>query len=114
MNVPKPSWFRDDQILISNPSTCGINKDGLEQYKVDSVTGVRSLTDIDNELAESVTEVVKGAIKNPHTRYVDKQIVLSSKVLVPQYHDKTTIEQIKEVFKNSKEFTVLSIGELEK
>ncbi|MDA2040170.1 hypothetical protein PDN58_22425 [Bacillus cereus] len=112
MNAPKPSWFKEKHILISNPLTCGINKDGLEQYKVDPITGLRSKTDIDNQLAENVDEILAGNIKSKHTRYVEENIVKDSKVLVPQYHDKSSIELIKSAFSENKKFTLKSLGEL--
>ncbi|WP_338452559.1 hypothetical protein R4Z09_12165 [Niallia oryzisoli] len=112
MNIPKPSWYKDNQILISNPQTCGINKDGLEQYKVDPLTGERSKTEIDDQLSESVDEILNRNIKNEHTSYIDVEKVKKSKVLVPQYHDKSTLEQIEKAFTANKDYTLKSLGQL--
>jgi hypothetical protein len=53
------TWEKPGFALFVNARTCGINKDGEEQYKIDVTTGSR-LGDIDNELFVSVTELHKG------------------------------------------------------
>lgn len=113
MNAPRPSWFKDNKVLVSNPLTCGINKDGLEQYKVDILSGARSKTDIDNQLEESVNEILAGEIKNIHTKYIDVETVKNSRVVVPQYHDVSTIKEIEDLFANNNDFYLASLGELQ-
>ena len=49
-----PTWFSKDNVLIVNAKTCGINKDGKEQYLVNPSTGIRSASEIDDSLAECV------------------------------------------------------------
>ncbi len=112
MTVPKPRWFKDNKVLISNPLTCGINKDGLDQYKVDLLTGDRSKTDIDNEMMEAVNEIIEGDIKNSYTSYIDEETLKESKVIVPQYHDRSLINPLVEAFKDNPDFTLKSLKEL--
>ena len=32
---PRPSWFRENKVVVSSAPTCGINKDGIERVLVD-------------------------------------------------------------------------------
>lgn len=52
----KPRWFKDNEILIINAPTCGINKDGVTQYKVGK-DGTRSETEIDDKLSDVVKSI---------------------------------------------------------
>lgn len=108
----KPNWFTDGKVLVSNPITCGINKDGLEQFKVDSITGDRSKTEIDNELKSHVEEIISNNIHNDKIKYIDYDTVLSSHVIVPQYHDDTTISAIESEFGDNDKFELKSLQEL--
>lgn len=65
-DIHKPDWFQDDKILIINAPTCGINKDGFTQYKVDEQTGERSETEIDDKLYESVCNVSEKKYNEEH------------------------------------------------
>jgi hypothetical protein len=39
VSIHRPRWFREDQVLISAASTCGISKSGGSLVVYDSVTG---------------------------------------------------------------------------
>lgn len=110
--VPKPKWFTDGRVLVANPITCGINKDGLEQYKVDSSTGDRSKTEIDNELKMHVDEIISGNISSDKVKYIDYSSMIESKVIVPQYHDNTTIRDIELLFCDDDKFELKTLKDL--
>jgi hypothetical protein len=107
----KPSWFQEGKVIVSNASTCGINKDGLEQYHVDPLSGKR-LDTIDDKLAKDVDSIRNGQ-KTPTTTSIDLKEVYKSKVFVPQYFNNTSINQIKSSFKNKSDFKLKTLGELD-
>ncbi|HCQ6371081.1 TPA: hypothetical protein OL520_002168 [Clostridioides difficile] len=113
-NVHKPKWFEENKILIINSPTCGINKDGVTQYKVDENTGERSETEIDDKLYESVYNVSERRYNEAYICKKDANVVLNSKVLVPQYHDNTSINELNKLFGNDNEFEIKSLKELVK
>ena len=54
----RPFWFEDNKVLIINAPTCGINKDGHEQYIVDPDTG-NYFDEIDDKLWQDVASIFK-------------------------------------------------------
>ncbi len=104
------AWEKPGFALFVNARTCGINKDGEEQYKVDVTTGSR-LEDIDNELFVSVTELHKG--KTPkNTEYVANETLEAKRIYVPAFYDHRTINDITKAFKDKRDFTLKTLGEL--
>ena len=108
----KPNWFKDEEILIINSPTCGINKDGITQYKVDVNTGQRSSTEIDDKLFEAVLNVTKNNYDAEYIFTKDYTDVVQSKVLVPQYHDDSSINELKKLFEDDSEFEMKTLGQL--
>jgi hypothetical protein len=106
------SWARDDKVLVVNARTCGLNKDGVEQYEVDPATGARKTT-IDDELARVVGEIATQGSGGAHARYVDEQRVLDARIIVPCYYDLSSLEAFEAfVEAHASSFESRSIGEL--
>lgn len=110
----KPSWFRDGQTLIVNAKTCGINKDGHEQYIVNPDTGIRSNSDIDDDLAECCDLVKSGNFSRKEVFFYDTSRIVESGSYVPKYFDHKTLEGIEELLKNNKGLSLKSLGQLKK
>ncbi len=106
----KPTWFRDDQVLVSFAATCGINKDGQELYVIDAATGRRT-DKIDDQLREDVHSVLAGHLTET-TRWVPSDKI-SNSYAVPAYYDDRAISALDEVIANSwAGFTATKLGEL--
>jgi type I restriction enzyme M protein len=107
----RPSWFRDDKVLISNAETVGINKDGEELYLIDQATGQRTET-INDQLARDVAAVLQGE-DTPTLHWVDAAKVKDTHIAVPVYYDERPLaeytEQLTESWPN---FRSVSLGEL--
>ena len=113
--ISQPKWFKDGKVLIINAPTCGINKDGNTQFQVDEKTGKRSETDIDDKLKDSVCIFMEKQtidVECKYVSYLEEKVVLDSKVLVPQYHDKEIRQEIENVFSDNTNFELISLGEL--
>ena len=108
----KPSWWRDGKVLVVNAGTCGINKDGHEQYTVDPDTGKRS-NEIDDSLAECCDSVVQGDYSRKEIFYCDYEELLKKDIFVPKYYDRKTLSGIESLIEKSEEFLLLSLGELQ-
>ncbi len=72
-------------VVMMNPGTCGIDKDGGPRFRVDAATGERS-GESDNELGEQVSRVLRGG-QVPGLARVDSDRVFAQRVLVPRYYD---------------------------
>lgn len=107
-----PSWFSDGKVLVVNAKTCGINKDGKEQYLVNPETGIRSGSEIDDSLAECCDSIVKGDFDREEIFYHDYADVVNRDVYVPKYFDHKTFTGIEELVKSHKELKLMSLGEL--
>ena len=113
--ISQPKWFKDGKVLIINAPTCGINKDGNTQFQVDEKTGERSETDIDDKLKDSVCIFMEKQtidIECKYVSYLEEKVVIDSKVLVPQYHDKEIRQQIENAFSGNTNFELIPLGEL--
>ena len=108
----KPSWFAKDKVLIVNAKTCGINKDGNEQYLVNPETGVRSHSEIDDALAECCDAIAKGEFKRSEIFYHDRKDVVEKDVYVPKYYDYKTVAATQKLLANNADFTLKTLGEL--
>lgn len=100
-----------DEVILLNPTTCGINKDGGPRYKVDQSTGKRT-QEIDNEMALQVAaylgkKSVPGLVRIPLERAVKER------TLVPRYYDARWVQPFKKLCRK-KGWKYISIGELEK
>lgn len=106
----RPTWFRDDQVLVSFAATCGINKDGQELYVVDSVTGRRTDV-IDDQLYSDVQSVLAGRLTET-TRWVSKDEITTG-YAVPTYYDDRAISALDQIIAESwTDFTAVKLGEL--
>ncbi len=110
--VHRPSWFQDDIVVISNAPTCGINKDGAEQFQVDPETGQRSKTEIDDRLYDDAVRITNNDYSNGNVSIRPLETVLRSKIYVPQFHDLSSIEHLEIALKELPGFKSKSLGEL--
>lgn len=107
----KPKWFKDDAVVISNALTCGINKDGDNQYIV-LPDGTRT-TEIDDKLNDDVEKIIANKVGEGSTEYINLKTIKDSKVLVPNYHSKYWNRNINEMIENhSRDFQFKTLGEL--
>ena len=109
--VYKPSWFCDGSVIISNAPTCGVNKDGLEQFSVDSGTGMRSET-IDDRLYEDVLNIKTNNLSRGSIDKVELEKIYETKIAVPKYYEHISVEQINKEFSNNDFFILISLKEL--
>lgn len=107
-----PSWYRDNSILIVNAPTCGINKDGHEQYIVNLETGARSDNEINDALAEACDQIRAGAFDNPIIGYCPESEARLKDIFVPKYYDSTFNQGIIKVIKNNSQLKLKTLGEL--
>lgn len=107
----RPSWFKDDKVLVSFAETVGINKDGEELYVIDPATGRRT-SQINDQLAQDVNAVLKGK-KTTTVQWVDSAMVKGSGIVVPVYYDPRTLKDYaKELKKTWPTFRSISLGDL--
>ena len=110
----KPSWFKKGKTLIVNAKTCGINKDGHEQYIVNPETGIRSNSEIDDDLAECCDLIKSGDFSRKEIFYHDTKSVIENDAYVPKYFDYNTIIGIQTLIANNNGLVLKSLGELRK
>jgi hypothetical protein len=108
----KPSWFKDGQTLIVNAQTCGINKDGNEQYIVNPETGIRSSSDIDDDLAECCDLIKNGEFGRKEILYHSTSKIIKSDAYVPKYFDYKTLEGIKTLEDENDGLTLKTLGQM--
>lgn len=108
----KPSWYQDNYILIVNSATCGINKDGHEQYLVDPETGVRSNNAINDTLAEACEQIKAGDLNRTDIGFCPESVAIEKDIFIPKYHDKSLNSDIENLVSENDNFTLKSLGEL--
>lgn len=104
------TWEKPGFALFVNARTCGINKDGEEQYKVDAATGNR-LEDIDNELLTSIVDLRKGKLPK-NTKYVQSEQLSEKQIFVPTFYDDRTARDIVKAFRKETDFELKPLGDL--
>lgn len=109
-----PTWFSKDNVLIVNAKTCGINKDGKEQYIVNPSTGIRSDSEIDDSLAECCDEIVKGNFNRKEIFYHKYTDLVEKDAYVPKYFDHETLVGIERLANIHRNLKLMSLGELQK
>lgn len=108
----RPSWYKDNEILIVNAETCGINKDGHEQYLVNPETGVRSNSDIDDKLAEACDQIQEGNFENNDISYHALSEAVSKDIFVPKYYDDEINADIRDLVDRNDSFELKTLGQL--
>lgn len=108
----KPSWYQDGNILIVNSATCGINKDGHEQYIVDPATGIRSSSSINDSLAEACENIKEGNFSRSDTGYYPEENAIKMDIFVPKYHDRSINADIERLINENEIFSLKSLGDL--
>ncbi|UKA07765.1 hypothetical protein IHC92_17225 [Photobacterium damselae subsp. damselae] len=106
----KSAWFSIDKVLVVNAKTCGINKDGKEQYLVNTSTGIRSSSEIDDNLAECCDAIMQGNFFRDEIFYHD---MLEREIFVPKYYDHTTLEGVEKLAIDNSDLMLMSLGDLQ-
>ncbi len=106
--VHQPRWFKKSTVLIINAPTCGINKDGHEQYIVDPGTGTR-IDEIDDKLSEYVEQITNGKFITPHVNYKLLSELKSTGIFVPAYYDNQSIENFEQFIQRQKDLESISL-----
>ncbi len=101
----------DGKVLLLNPFTCGIYKDGGTRFKIDAASGKRSKAEIDNELGDHVDAYLAGRLP-PGAAFVPLRTVFGSGILVPRYYDGRWNADFDALVKRLG-IKAISIGELE-
>ena len=120
--IHKPSWFRDDQVMVSTAPTCGLTKGGRLLPLVDQTTGQRiqeedpetgELVDAIDDVLKVDMEALRDGVSTPTLRYVDASDV-SLRAAVPTFYDRRFDDAFDEAMKEEKfaAFTSVTIGEL--
>jgi hypothetical protein len=108
----QPSWYKENKILIINTSTCGINKDGHEQYIVDPKTGTRSDDKIDDALAIACEQVQTSNFTGAHVTFQPADTVTALGIFVPKYYDMSTNLEITKLINSDSRFEPKTLAEL--
>jgi type I restriction enzyme M protein len=101
---------RENQVLILNSKTCGINKDGNELYCVNSETGERDYTRLDDQLTEDCIAVLKRS-DIPRGTYIPLDAIIKSSIAIPMYYNSEYAKGIEQFCKKNG-FDKMSLGEL--
>ncbi|MCJ0823093.1 MULTISPECIES: hypothetical protein [Vibrio] len=109
----KPAWFSNSKVLVVNAKSCGINKDGKEQYLVNPSTGIRSSSEIDDTLAECCDAIMQGNFSRDEIFYHDYDDMVDRDVYVPKYYDHATLEGAEKLASGNSELVLMSLGELQ-
>lgn len=122
--IHKPSWFRDDEIMVSTAPTCGLTKGGRLLPLVDRKTGQRiqvpdpetgePVDAVDDQLKADM-EALRAGTATETLRFVkDDQVTMRS--AVPTYYDRRFDDAFDEAMKSEKfkAFTSMTIGEMVK
>ncbi len=109
--MDKPNWFKKGKVLVVNAQTCGINKDGHEQYIINPKTGLRT-GDIDDDLAVCCEKIIQGDFDREEIFYQNYEELVEKDIYVPQYYDKKTLKEIESRFQDNSDFTLMSLGEM--
>ena len=108
----KPKWYRDGEVLVIHANTCGVNKDGHEQYTVDPATGVRSDSAINDELAVACESVAANQFDGEGISYYPENLALDHDIFVPKYYDRRPNDLIHQFQKDNQDYRLSTIGEL--
>ncbi len=122
--IHKPSWFRDDEIMVSTAPTCGLTKGGRFLPLVDRKTGLRiQVPDPETgELIDAVDDQLKidmealRAGTSTETLYFVKADEVTMRSAVPTYYDRRFDNAFDEAMKSEKfkAFAPMTIGNMVK
>ena len=113
MTTPyRPPWFRDGEVIVSNAPSCGVNKDGIEQYVVDADTGARSTTEIDDRLRDDAEALAAGRLDGGHLSRHEASKVAAARIWVPRYYDRSTVSALRSRVSEIPSCWPASLGEL--
>jgi hypothetical protein len=108
----RPPWFLDSKVVMSNAPTCGINKDGHEQFSIDVTTGSRSTSRIDDQLFSDAERIERGQLTGGNLLVRPLVGLKRSRVWVPSYYDHAAENAFAESLKALPGFYSTTIGEL--
>lgn len=120
--IYKPSWFRDDQIMVSTAPTCGLTKGGRLLPLVNRDTGQRIqvidpdtggvIDAVDDQLKVDMEALRDGKL-TATLRYVNADDV-SMRCAVPTFYDRRYDDAFDEIMKSEKfqGFASMTIGEM--
>ena len=120
--IYKPSWFRDDQVMVSTAPTCGLTKGGRLLPLVSPETGKR-VQELDIETGELVDaiddqlktdmEALRDGKSTPTLRYVAAESV-TMRTAVPTFYDRRFDDAFDEAMDSERfdAFTSMTIGEM--
>ena len=122
--IHKPSWFRDDEIMVSTAPTCGLSKGGRLLPLVDRHTGQRiqvpdpetgELVDAVDDQLKTDMEALRAGASTATLRFV-KADEVTMRSAVPTYYDRRFDDAFDEAMKSEKfeAFTSMTIGEMVK
>lgn len=107
----KMSWEKPGMVCSINAPTCGLNKDGEEQRKVDQASG-QYLAEIDDALWDAVETLATKKAIAPHLDYISLDRLTSSAVAVPCYFDHTSAAAFHAfIAKAAGKFVPMTIGD---
>ena len=110
-DIHRPKWYREGKTLVINSETCGINKDGHEQYLVDLETGVRR-AEINDKLSEACEDVIMGKFDNSDVNFHLEKEINANDIYVPEYYDKTITKEIELLCQKDKNLSLMTFSEL--
>lgn len=122
--IHKPSWFRDDEIMVSTAPTCGLTKGGRLLPLVDRTTGQRvQVPDLETgELVDAIDdqlkidmEALRMGASTATLRFVKAEEV-TIRSAVPTYYDRRFDDAFDGAMKSEKfkAFTSMTIGKMVK
>ena len=117
--IPKPSWFRDDEIMVSTAPTCGLTKGGRLLPLVDA-TGQRvqvqdpdtgALVDAIDDQLKFDMEALRAGATTSTLRFVNASEV-TMRSAVPVYYDRRFDDAFDEAMMSKKfiDFKPMTIG----
>ncbi len=119
--IHRPSWFRDDEIMVSTAPTCGLTKGGRLLPLVDRTTGQRvqvpdpetgELVDAVDDQLKIDMEALRAGATTATLRFV-KATEVSMRRAVPMYYDRRFDDAFDDDMKSERfrAFTSMTIGE---
>jgi type I restriction enzyme M protein len=107
--VSEPKVKVEPKVVLLNPRTCGVYKDGGRRYRVDPDTGKR-LSELDDELNDHVDAYRAGQIPDGLAEITVAE-AFKRRVLVPRYFDDRFVAPMREFLATNK-LKPVTIGEL--